>query len=310
MRYMIPQIGTMMMLLLIATSINSVHLSLQQDYQIQNVGNILIQDNFAETIFFEYGAESGELQPPWDSVQGDGVEFGLAEISTTHVRTGTKSVYMYQKAPTKTENERRVHFRESGTSHGQDEFYVSWWMYFDNRWLTTDPDGWGTTLGGWQWWFRQGNALRFWSCRWHIDLIDREISANHMEHRFPTMEVVKVGDGEVSQPLTSYLNQWVCFQLYFKKHATDGIVRAWFYNGVDEELVYEKTNYCTDPTTYSQWESRSMSYYSGEVPGWGMELYQAEESFESWVWVDDVVMATEKIPYTYGVGYTSVEFES
>lgn len=50
MRYVFPQIGTMMTLLLIATSINSVHLSLQQDYQIQNVGNILIRDNYANIL--------------------------------------------------------------------------------------------------------------------------------------------------------------------------------------------------------------------------------------------------------------------
>jgi len=77
-------------LLLIATpSINSANSSLQQESVISNQGTVLVQDNFASTIFYEYGAESGNLGP-FDWVQTDGN--GYVETVSSLVHTGVKAM--------------------------------------------------------------------------------------------------------------------------------------------------------------------------------------------------------------------------
>jgi hypothetical protein len=310
MRYM-PATVAILMLLLIATSINSTHSSLQQEVSIQNMGDILYQESFAEGIFFEYGAESGILQPPWDVVGavGDQPKTGsYTVVDDTHARTGTNSMKLYQIPPTKSDAQRRISNRYYET--GRKEFYVSWWAYFDNRWLTQDPDGWGTTLGGWQiffgpsgedpggkwrWWtggrFHVTNSARdfIFGYGWgkHADASDFSADAESIEQTWDT-----------GYDIDDYLNQWVHFQLYIKM-ATDntGVVRAWFNNN----LVAEKTSIKTDPSGYPEFDANNCIWATTEYPMLLVELYQGTDSFESWIWVDDVVAASQKVPESYRV---------
>ncbi|UCE28960.1 MAG: hypothetical protein JSV85_06795, partial [Candidatus Bathyarchaeota archaeon] len=62
-------------------------------------------------IFFEYGAESGVLQPPWDYVgplgSGSKTE-SYVRVDNLLARTGTRAVKIYQIPPPKSDAQRRV----------------------------------------------------------------------------------------------------------------------------------------------------------------------------------------------------------
>ena len=114
---------------MIILPINSALSSLQQEQTTQSTGTITYQKNFADEIFFEYGAETGVLQPPFDQIHTG----GIIEVDDTYARTGTKSIYFYQKAPPKTDMERRCHLRLYGRTHEQTEGYLSWWVWFGEK---------------------------------------------------------------------------------------------------------------------------------------------------------------------------------
>lgn len=298
------QTVTILTFLLIASPlINSAGSSLQQELSIQNTANVLIQNNFADKIFFEYGAESGVLQPPWDKVGAVGYPSSTI-IDDSHARSGTYSMKLYQGQPTKTEKERRVSNRLYSTD--RKEFYVSWWVYFDSQW--DNQDSW-STLGGWQtffgpsgedpagkwrWWtggrFQvHGNGYLQFAYGWGKAEGASDFSANaeSIEQSWAT-----------SYYVSDYYDQWVHFQVYVKMaNGTDGTVTAWFNNN----LVANKTGIKTDPSGYSEFTSNNCIWANNPYPWIVIELYQDTTSFESWIWVDDVVAATEKIPQSYGV---------
>ncbi len=102
----------------------------------------------AEDIYFEYGAESGALQPPWDSAgaEGSGTKSGAGVVvDSTHVRTGTEAMKFYQGSPTKSDAQRRVCAGKLQTSN---ELYASWWTYFPSsyddamEYLRTSENSW------------------------------------------------------------------------------------------------------------------------------------------------------------------------
>jgi len=296
-------------LLLIATTlINSVHSSLQQEVTIQSVGSILAEDSFVDKIFFQYGGETGVLQPPWDFVGDE--RYGIIRVDSAHARTGSRSIYMYQKLPPKSEKERRCHLRYYGKNHKQTELFFSWWAYFDNRWLTDDPEGWGSTLGGWQLWFGPETITHYWweGGRFRIYPTSRRIN---FEWKWGKIDGgVDFGPSgqfwDTDYYITDFLNRWVHFQVYVKiAKGNNGVVRAWFNN----VLVAEKTGITTDPSEYPEWEENPVdgtecvwrSQNGGPYPDVGPELYQDTDSFESWIWVDDCVSAIQKVAETYRV---------
>jgi hypothetical protein len=302
-----------LMLLLTATpSTNSTPVASQQECSIQNTGNILTQDNFTTTIFFQYGAETGALQPPWSlyaMTHGDPpFEPSKNELSSEKARTGNKSIYFYQVPPPKTGDQRHPGVRIYETQ--KKEYYLSWWAYFDDCWLTQDPDGWGTTLGGWQLFFgpsdiAPGGKWRWWTGgRFHIHGINRRLQFGYGWGKHadatdfsPDAEAIEQ-NWDSPYFVTDFLNQWVQFQVYIKMTPDNmGIVRAWF-NG---KLIAEKTGIKTDPSGYSEWGRYNCTWAVNQYPFIALELYQSTESFESWTWVDDVVAATEKVPESYRV---------
>ena len=310
MRYMLPMVP-ILTLLLIATSINSANSSLQQEVSIQNMGDIFYQDDFAEKIFFEYGAESGILQPPLDNIgpTGSGDKSGSYTIvDDAHAKTGNYSMKLYQIPPPKSDAQRRISNRYYWT--GRKEFYVSWWAYFDDRWLTQDPDGWGSTLGGWQIFFGPsgedpGGKWRWWTGgRFHISQTSRSLTfaygwgkhADANDFSADAEAIEQVWDS--GYDIDDFLNRWVHFQVYVKMTIDNtGVVRAWFNNA----LVAEKTNIKTDPEGYSEFVQNNCIWAVNDCPWIVLELYQGSNSFESWIWVDDVVAASQKVPESYRV---------
>ena len=299
---------TILTLLLIATpSINSADSSLQQEVSIQNTGDILFsQDNFTETIFFEYGAESGELQPPFDVAgpMGSGDKSGsYVQVDNAHVRTGAEAVEFYQIPSNKSDAQRRVELRYHNT---RKEFYLSWWVYFPDN-MEEDTPSWGTTLGGFQSFFGpQGiNKWLYWTGFRFGSSPSRTIIVSYR----PPFKNYDGGGGNSQSWSTSYnigdyLNQWVHFQMYVK-WAIDytGVYRAWINN----DLVAELTGIKNDPQSYDLWyndpeNGEECIYASGyPYPFIVNELYQSQNSPERWYWIDDIVGADEKVPDTYGV---------
>jgi len=280
----------------------------------------------AEDIYFEYGAESGVLQPPWDSVSGS----GIITVDDTHARTGSYSVKMYQKAPPKTDQERRGHMREYGTSHGRTEGYASYWVYMDSQVAEPNND-WGPTWGGWQTWFGPTWKTYYWwtgmrfgsagspnnkgiQVSWGFGKIGEGVNFDEDAEAVEQAWDLRLVDDKYYY--SNMIGSWHHFQLYYKiATGTSGIVRAWINN----TLVAEKTGFATDPRAYDSWNNnpedgtqcvfRSANSPNG-APNLGPDLYQGTSSYENWAWYDDFVFADEKVSESYGVGEISSEFES
>ena len=280
-----------LLLLIAVSSINSTHSSLQQVFVIQSMGSILVQDNFADAILFEYGAESGVLQPPWDIAGGSGSGSqgdSYVAVDNTHVRTGSQAVKFYQQPPPKDDKARRIVLRKWNSGHK--EFYLSWWLYFDDTWLEdTTPDGavlgaihnWFGPLGD-RWAYLTSANMRVWK--------SRKVGTG-----------LRLPFGSSSWTSSDYfapLNQWFHLQIYVKwAKDNTGVVRFW-YNDI---LVREETGIKTDPEGYSQWQS-DFDYKSGApYPAFSIILYNSKGTPERWYWADDIVAATEKVPETYGL---------
>jgi hypothetical protein len=267
-------------------------------------------------IFFEYGAESGKLQPPWSEC---GVSPGATYsshsdpsgvwVDDTHVRTGTKSMYCYQHAPPKDDGCRRITNRYYG-SDMPNEYYFSWWVYFpSSSWNNEDnPESWGTTLGGIQlFWgpptdrYKYHTALRFvvnptgnrkFYLRYSWDRTTSGTYCGVYEDNYywpnPPIEL-----------RSGLMDQWIHFQVYYKYRADGtGAVRGWINN----VLIGETTN---DPRAWAdEWSSQSCAFAQGNGnPPLLPELYQAQDSPSHYIWVDDCVGAYKKVPEDYGVGY-------
>jgi hypothetical protein len=300
--------GAILTLLLIATpSIYSLNSSLQQEFSIQTMGNILTQDNFEETIFFKYGAESGELEPPFDYAGADGTgskEDAGVEVSTTHARTGTQSVRMYQGDPLKSDAQRRT---EAGYySHSETEFYWSFWAYF--------PTGYDDVAEGASW-LNTGGITLYWGdddnddgARWSKGLRSRFAmgtdgtglytrgtwTANDMTDDWLSGDDEFWYEGD-KHYLT--LNAWHHFQIYMYQHPTNGIIRAWVDNVLNLEMTSQHTHpsYWGEPEAGDDW-SHWHGYYSLDLCQYG---YYDTPALE--VWYDDIVAATEKVSVTYEV---------
>jgi len=340
MRYMLTHIGTILTLLLIATpAIFSANSSLQPEFSIQNMGNILIQDNFAETIFFEYGAESGVvgtqqgLQPPWDNLRGSGTGGygGTLEIDDTHARTGSKSIYLYQEPPPKVDADRRVTLQLYGSTTQQHEGYWSFWMYVDNNFVTENPE-WGPNLGGFGIRFGPSGGKLY---RWGLGA-SFHVSSGATKRIWASLGINELTDGihfsteadneldgqwylddVIPYYMNDFVGEWVHWQMYFKIDTTlsgNGIHRMWFsapeHTPVIEPTLFQNvTGVNNDPRAYSAWNNPPVGsgpcefYFKNPdaKPKMSVMLYQGLESFENWMWVDDVVAATEKVPETYGV---------
>ncbi|UCG36170.1 MAG: heparin lyase I family protein, partial [Candidatus Bathyarchaeota archaeon] len=99
--------------------------------------------------------------------------------------------------------------------------------------------------------------------------------------------------------LLDYLDQWVHLQIHVK-WATDatGEVQAWFNNN----LVYSQTDFISDPSGYSQWNSYGNLWgYNTPYPIVTIEHYGPQDAINQEFWVDDIVAATEKVPEDYHV---------
>ena len=303
---------SIILLLFLTVGTELAHSSLQQEYRMPSYGTIFVQEDSSDfdtsSIFFEYGAEYATVVPPFDfaGANGAGSTYGAGyEIVDTHVKSGDYSLRIYQPDPPKSDAQRRVGLKLFGDSHNKDEFYASWWMYFDDDFETmiNAPDrSWGPVIGG-------GTLY------WRI-LSDPATYNKGLRFRFTINSGMKthcsfstIDDG--SQPASSEFrsasaygdmfqlqkNTWHQFQVYIKKgDNTSGRVMAW----VDGTLITD-AKIATDPEYYG--EPQGGEEYTYGTGYWTIlvESYSSEDTLAHSIWLDDVVIATEYIPISYKV---------
>lgn len=265
----------------------------------------------SEDIFFEYGAEAGYLQPPWDAVgaSGSGSTSGAgAIVDNSHVRTGTQAVKLYQPALPKSDAQRRVSAYYH--SYSESEFYFSFWAYF--------PTGYDNVADSASW-LNIGGITLYWGNnadsggRWSKGLRSRFTVGKDGTGFFArgtwsandrTGDWVDFWYNGAKEYLT--LNTWVHFQIYMKSGESDGVITAWIDNNVSLNRTSEPTDpaYWGEPEVGDVW-SHGNQYYSLGITQYGDQT--TTPALE--VWYDDMVGATEKVTESYGVQYASTDFE-
>ena len=318
MRYM-PMVAILTLLLIATPSINLAHSSLQEEISIQNTGNIL-----TETILFEYGAESGNLQP-WDVA---GFTYGYdpnAYVTvvpdsplghTVQVRTGTKSVELYQPAPPKSEFS--IGFVYYDTE--QTELYFSRWIYLPNAepWnlnesLKDERYSFGglvsefgpadnknkyfTGLNIARTSYTVPSSNKFW-----IELRWGKTSPEYDDYLSPEEDFSEFYTTGLK--IADYVGVWIHIQMAYKwaKDYT-GYARVWLNKeGEASTLIFERTGLKTHPEGYSQWATKAGYYASGfATPTLMFGLFKSIDQPEAWIFIDDIVLATEKVPESYRV---------
>ncbi len=245
-------------------------------------------------IIFEYGAESGVVQPPWDVAGAHGGASdgsGYAQTSTTHERTGTQSVKLYQPPPYKLEGDRRIVLREYIGTHEKD-IYWSWWAYFPDIPVWNDADYWHT-LGGIRWCINVGGTADFSGIALQI-------------HQYGFLQIFYSNyfdpNDDATVQLTNWkvydhLNEWVHFQFHLKLTSdSSGVAQVWINNSLEMDL----SGLQTDPESFAAWGAGGY-YYAGGSPFVGTYLYSEKNSLEAYYYADDFVAAREKVPETYRV---------
>jgi len=277
-------------------------------------------------IFFEYGAESGELQPPWDKVGASGsgsTEDAYVAVDTTHVRTGNYSMLIHQPPPTKSDAQRRVHALYY--SHTQTDFYASWWMFYPSDYEAGDITSGGLTLywrnkdTGWS--TNKGLRLRTRSGddgsfydRFSWSGIDDENSGTPAWNRDASGDPWGINGHRpwVWDANKVYIakNQWHHYQVYMKVSTgtnADGAVGAW----IDGNEVMDQTNIPTNPS-YWGYPASGETYndgISGPYYKINLEQYGDRDKPEINVWYDDVVGSLEEVPASYRVEGVNPSFE-
>ena len=277
----------------------------------------------ATDVFFEYGAESGLLQPPFSpiGVSPGGTYCARSSdpsgtwVTREKVRTGSYALKDYIHPPPQNNPCRRIHNQWWGNTH--DEFYFSVWVYFpsSSTWDVLESGGMGDT------WCNVGGNLRTYfgppsnpwkystGMAWCVFRNTGMLRAQwNYQHGFHNQE-----DGLWDYPLyvQDILDQWVQLQIYYKFHPTNGAYHAWvtFENGTERDLG-GATGKITDPRGYSDWGSdwEFRPIESGHVYLQD-SLYQDYGMKSVLKYTDDMVASTTKVPDWYGVGYQSLEFE-
>ena len=238
----------------------------------------------ASKIVFEYGAETGIIKPPWSDegfVTPD-VE-GSLTIQSEIVRSGNKAVQFYlnpQGAPIDT----RSQLSWWGLQHtGLNDLYFSMWTYLP---IDYKINTWDVMLDHHFMVPREGGGA--------IGYDIRKASVGWFNNR-PHL-YVEWTDGEWRRLETPFpLGRWVHLQEHLNLHQTLGERQIW----IDNNLVYEEINANTALTRQGE--------IATNISTAEFKLYVgAGETHAIYKYMDDFVVAIEKVPESYRVGTTQM----
>ena len=255
------------------------------------------RDVFWETSFEEYPV-GVRAKPPFDFAgpMGDGDRtISKAVISPSLARTGSKCVLIYQKAPPKTDAQRRVTCRLWNAAK-LEEIYHSWWMYFPDK-IAENQSGIWSNLGGLHMRYGPPGNRHAYSSGIAFFLRDdqpRNIYAKWRELFWGTDHYYYSNYFLSSE----HVNRWIHLQVYQRLGIGDGIYRAW----IEETLVADITGINNDPRGDPRWLSESCAFAYPHGTYVVNELYQPLTSPEAWLYVDDVVLSDKLVPSWYHPG--------
>jgi len=298
---------TIFTLLLILTTVNSVHSILQQESNILSMGIVQYND-FQSAIYWQYGAESGDFGS-WDAIDSSSIN-GIA-ISSSEVHGGSKSIRFYMADGSKSDDDRRLGlFIHNTDGVYQTGFYWSFWIYIpSNIEDMIDPEYNWLTIGGLKWYF-----LNFkWSfgARWRL-----YYSSGYGAVRALVFIGPHINSGyeppqqgiEYNQPSDVYwyhditYGAWNHFQIYLKS-ITDstGEWKAW----VNDDLLGTIDNQPTHPNAFLNPPQDASFFSQNNVYPHPQLMYYVDKNAPGGIlYADDVVIATEKVSASYTVDST------
>jgi len=208
-------------------------------------------------IFFEYGAESGELEPPITWVQVHEESGGYIDPTVTSpVKTGDRSIEFYANPSGGDASRRcRIWMYQDEFPTRYMEFYLSFWIYFpaEDPWTTSDSDGWGTTFGGWSMWFGDETESS-WAKRCGVSFRMKTQTSREIRCRYSWRDYPNDGDAGWNGDSGLYTDNelsatWTQFQTYAKiTEGSDSVIRAW----INDTLILEKTTWTEQGITCAE----------------------------------------------------------
>ena len=226
------------------------------------------------SIFFEWGAESGTLESKFHYIAEIGGGATDVAIVASPVRSGTKSIKFTAESLT-AQGRARV-----STNLNVTAYYVSYWCYFpvtynfDVRDYAFDEK-----------YFADGYTFNL-----HKTTIQK--TGGNFKLRAPE----NLGSGWSSTAIP--LGQWVQFQLYIKLGVSTGIYKVW----QDEALVLDFVNVDTATAWTRPYVTPDRVAPNISNAAFGVYLDAAETQTVT-KYLDDIVVSSIKVPSWYYVGY-------
>jgi len=275
---------TIFTLLLILTTVNSVHSILQQESNILSMG-IVQYDDFQSSVIWQSGAESGDFSA-WDAIDSSSIE-GIT-ISNTEVHGKSRSIKFYIADGNKNDDDRRLGlFIHDVESVYQTGFYLSYWVYFPSNIedMIDKSYNW-LTIGGLKWYFykyRWSFGAR-WALQWNNGKIRVRL---HIGGHMNSWSDIDYG-------------AWNHFQIYLKsKTDPTGAWQAW----VNDISLGSLTNVKSHPNAFLTPNQGTDFFSQHNLSPHPQVMYYVDYNAASGhLYVDDCVIATEKVPENYRAG--------
>ena len=281
----ITKFASFIILLLTATTpIISANSSLQNEATVYSIGTVQYENDgsdvifipptgFEDSILFEYGAESGSLQSTFHWIGEEGGAASDVSIVSSPVRSGSKSIkFTAQSSSINGRSRASVNF------DGVTAYYVSYWTFFPSNY---DID------------FRDyAFDEKYFADGYTFNLHKTTIGKNGGAFKLCAPEHL----GSAWSTKTIPLGQWIHFQLYLKLGTSNGVCQVW----QDDVLVFNFVNVDT-ATAWTRPQvtpDRVAPVISNAA--FGVYLDSSESNIVT-RFIDDIVVATQKVPMSYRV---------
>jgi len=185
-----------------------------------------------DTIIFEYGAESGTLQPPWDLVQ----EQNGADVSieSSIVHSGTKSIKFETLSGYSGQPRGQLNLWHDNTSARlhENSIYLSYWVYLPDAYDLQDWD----SMFDFHYKANGSPWYNMYNVRCYFEKYGSDIIA-----------VTKAPSNDWTRNATTVFpkNQWIHVQEYVEISVSSGVMKLW----VDNQLTFDYSGIDTATTS-------------------------------------------------------------
>ena len=298
------------LLLTAATPIISANSSLQNEATIYSIGTVQYE-NYGLNVIWEDGFEDGDNNfPNWDDYYSDGTSPSVTKVSTEQYRGGTKSLKFIMADGSKTDTQRRLGLfeYEDTAPFYKSGFYMSFWVYIPSNiedMIDYSNYNW-ITIGGLRWYFLDykwnygARCVLYYSgdyqkVRARIS-IDNRINSGYES---PQQGIEFTPPDIFDWYHDINYGAWNQFQIYLKaKTDNTGVWQAW----INDDLIGTINNQPTDPNGFLN-PPQNANFFSQNnlYPHPQIMYYVHENAVGGSLYMDDFVLATEKVPNNYFV---------